>query len=151
MLIVDHVCQACGFQESAADPFRSWSFFIAWMPSSLNARKINQGVGRWNYKTERDLWILEMRVQRLKLKIPKATGKRRLIATRVYKPEHHARDYVNLVGGMKACVDAMVFEGLIVDDTPKMLEDHYKQRVLSDLFPGPGLVVQLADVREQNA
>jgi hypothetical protein len=47
--------------------------------------------------------------------------------TRVYSGRERERDYVNLVGGCKAVVDALVLEGLLVDDAPKFVTDEYKQ------------------------
>lgn len=73
------------------------------------------------------MWMLEFRKARLDLKIPRAIGKRRLVVTRMFCGREKERDYINLVGGMKSVVDALVLEGLLVDDKPAALEDAYRQ------------------------
>lgn len=38
-------------------------------------------------------------------------------------------DYGNLVGGFKPILDALVSEGMLVDDAPRWLQDRYQQLV----------------------
>jgi hypothetical protein len=122
-----------------------WRFFIERRPPSLNDRLHNSGPTRFAYAKVRDLWILEFRAARLAHRIPKATGPRRLVARRQYSGREQARDYINLVGGFKPIVDAMVTEGLLVDDEPAMLADRYEQeRVAKGQASGIGF--ELADL-----
>lgn len=106
----------------------SWRFFIAKRLPSLNDRMQNAGASRWKYAAERDEWRMWFMTARLKHAIPKATKARKLVVTRVYGGREQERDRVNLIGGMKAVVDALVLEGLLVDDKPRWLVDEYFQR-----------------------
>ena len=54
------------------------------------------------------------------------------------------RDYVNLVGGCKLVVDALVLEGLLVDDKPALLDDRYLQERVAKDQPS-GVWFELAD------
>jgi hypothetical protein len=105
----------------------SWAFFIARRPPSLNERIQNSRAGNWKYKREREAWCAAVRSARYEHAIPKATGPRWLIVRRQYKGREQERDYINLVGGCKALVDALVLEGLLVDDKPSLLVDCYEQ------------------------
>lgn len=105
----------------------TWRFFVERRPPSMNERLHNSGPTRFAYAKVRDLWILEFRAARLAHRIPKATGPRRMLARRAYGGREQERDYVNLVGGFKPIVDAMVREGLLVDDEPAQLADRYEQ------------------------
>lgn len=105
----------------------TWRWFIAKRLPSLNDRLQNAGASRWKYAAERGEWALWFRTAKLKHAIPKATKPRKLVVTRVYCGREQERDYVNLVGGCKAVVDALVNEGLLVDDKPKWLADEYRQ------------------------
>jgi hypothetical protein len=105
----------------------TWTFFIARRPPSLNERLHNGGPTRFAYAKVRDAWIWEFRAARLAHGIPAATGPRRLIARRIYSGREQERDFVNLVGGYKPVIDAMVRERLLVDDRPAMLADTYEQ------------------------
>jgi hypothetical protein len=105
----------------------NWAFFIARRPPSLNERIQNNRAGNWKYKREREAWCAAVRAARDDHAIPKATGPRWLIVRRQYKGREQERDYINLVGGCKALVDALVLEGLLVDDKPSLLVDCYEQ------------------------
>jgi hypothetical protein len=109
------------------DSIRTWAFFIARRPPSLNEHVQNSGPARWKYKREREAWCAAVRTARDEHAIPKATGPRWLIVRRQYKGREQERDYINLVGGCKALVDALVLEGLLVDDKPALLVDCYEQ------------------------
>jgi hypothetical protein len=54
---------------------------------------------------------------------------RRVVFTRIVDTPRMLYDFGNLVGGLKPIVDAMVDVGLLVDDSPRWLNDHYHQRV----------------------
>lgn len=118
-------CAACGHDASAIVVAR-WEFHIDRDPPSLNDRVFNGRQG-WRYRSERDAWCLEIRAVRLLQRITKATGKRRVTLTRKYTSRQQLRDRDNLAGGMKACVDALVLEGLLVGDAPEQAEVIYKQ------------------------
>ncbi len=104
----------------------SWTFHVDRDPSSLNARIFN-GPRGWKYRKERDAWRLEIRACRLLLRIPKATSMRRVTLTRNFAGRQQRRDRDNLAGGMKACVDALVLEGLLRGDSELDAEIHYAQ------------------------
>lgn len=119
-------CARCGFDPEALVG-RSWTFTIDRDPPSLNARIFNAGTKRWAYKRERDAWAWELRAVRLLQKIPAARARRRITLTRVYDGRQQERDADNLAGGMKAIVDALVHEGMLLDDSPQHAEIHYMQ------------------------
>lgn len=119
-------CQRCGFDPTAAVAAR-WTFMIERDPPSLNARIHNSGASRWKYRAERDVWSGEVMVARVNHRITEARGRRRVTLERVYGGRQKERDRDNLVGGMKAVVDALVLQGLLVDDTPAHVELHYGQ------------------------
>lgn len=118
-------CAACGF-NAAATVLAAWDLHIPRDLGSLNARVFN-GRNGWKYRADRDAWAEDFANLRAVLRIPLAEGKRRVTITRVYSGQQKVMDYANLVGGAKACTDAMKLAGLIVDDKPAFLEDHYHQ------------------------
>lgn len=120
-------CAKCGHDPSALVDHR-WTFFVARRVPSLNDRVFNAGVTRFAYAKERNAWSWEFRAARLGNLIPKATKRRRATIVRIFAGRERERDRDNLAGGMKACVDAMVREGLLVDDTTNAAEIHYQQR-----------------------
>lgn len=105
----------------------SWLFIISRKAPTLNDHVQNSGPSRWKYGKERDMWMLEFRAARLNFKIPPATGVRAVTVTRLFTGRERPRDYINLVGGMKAIVDALVLEKLLIDDSPEWLQDEYRQ------------------------
>ncbi len=121
-------CTRCGF-DPQAPVIASWSFVLDHEITSLNQRGTNRGAwaDRRAYKADRDMvqWLLK--AKRLALKIPKATGLRRLTLTRFYGPGRRQVDIQNLQGGAKCTVDSFVLEGLLVDDTPQLAELHHLQ------------------------
>lgn len=119
-------CPKCGY-DADAEVIDSWTFLIERDPPSLNARIFNSGPRRWVYKRERDVWCWEIRAARLLQRIPKAVGRRRVTLTRVFDGRQQERDRDNLAGGLKSFVDAMVLEGMLVDDGETMAEIHYQQ------------------------
>ena len=119
-------CVKCG-HDPAATVVYSWAFHVDRDPPSLNSRLFNSGARRWAYKRERDVWCLEFRAARLLKRIGKAKGKRRVTLTRNYSGRQQHRDADNLAGGMKAVVDALVLEQLLVNDDASHAEIHYAQ------------------------
>jgi hypothetical protein len=126
----------------------TWQFFIVRRPPSMNDRLHNSGPTRFAYAKVRDLWIYEFRAARLAHRIPQATGPRRLVARRQYSGREQERDFVNLVGGFKPIVDAMVREGLLVDDKPALLADEYAQERVEKTQPS-GVLFVLSDIEIQ--
>lgn len=104
-----------------------WRWFVPKSTPTLNDRIVNCGSSRWRYAQERDEWATWFLAARTNLQIPKATGARRLLVLRAFSGRERLRDYVNLVGGCKAVIDALVLQDLLVDDSPKWLEDDYRQ------------------------
>jgi len=119
-------CCKCGHDPLAAVG-ASWSLFIAKDPPSLNARLHNAGASRWKYAKERGVWGWLIRQARLATAATRATGKRRVTLTRVYAGRQKERDLDNAVGGGKPIVDALVREGLLIDDAPAWAEIHHAQ------------------------
>jgi len=119
-------CAKCG-HDPAAQVIASWEFTLEHEVASLNARIANVGASRWRYAKERDAWSWLVRAARLKHRIAAATGRRRLTLTRIYAGRQRELDRDNLAGGAKPLVDAIVREGLLVDDTGAWLELHHAQ------------------------
>jgi Holliday junction resolvase RusA-like endonuclease len=119
-------CCKCGHDPLAVVGGR-WELHIAKDPPSLNDRLHNAGASRWRYAKERAAWAWLIRQARLVSSATRATGKRRVTLTRVYAGRQKERDADNLAGGMKAIVDALVREGLLIDDAPRFAEIHHAQ------------------------
>ncbi len=119
-------CDKCG-HDPRARVTASWTFLVDRDPPSLNSRIFNAGPRRYLYKRERDAWCWELRAVRLLQRIPPARARRRITLTRVYSGRQQERDRDNLAGGMKAVVDAIVYERLLAGDDSKLAEIHYAQ------------------------
>lgn len=159
-------CIKCGYDPDA-EVALVFGFRVERDPPSLNQRLFNTGPRAHLYRKERDLWCWEFRAKRLELKIPRAmppgdqlwrmtifgrvagvgayeTAKRRVTLTRIYAGRQKERDRDNLIGGMKACVDALVLEGLIGGDDPHSAELHYDQRAAApDETPGLSITLEV--------
>lgn len=131
-------CPRCHYDPHAVI-LASWSFHIPRDIASMNSHTVNNRAG-WAYRKERDGWASDLRVIRTTQRIPEASTKRRVTITRVYIGRQQEMDYANLVGGAKACVDALKIAGLIVDDAPAWLEDCYAQ--LRGGFRGTSFLVE---------
>ena len=119
-------CAKCGY-DAAAVVVARWSFVVDRDPPSLNARLHNSGARRWAYKRERDDWRTEIRGHKFARGVRVAAERRRVTLTRLYAGRQKRRDQDNLAGGMKAVVDALVLEALLVDDSEQHSEIHYAQ------------------------
>lgn len=122
-------CARCG-HDPDAKVLASWSFFVDKEVGSLNAHRVNAG-SRWQqaaYRRERDEWTRWMQVGKANNAIPSATSKRRVRLVRQYTGRQRAYDVDNLIGGAKACVDAMVRAGLLAGDTRELAEIEYDQK-----------------------
>lgn len=123
-------CAMCGFDPQAT-VIGAYEFHIDKEAPSLNDRIVNTGVRRHVYARERDEWCMWLRERRLALRIPFQASdigsRRRVHLVRVFDGRKRERDRDNLIGGMKAIVDALVLEHLLVSDAPSSAELHYSQ------------------------
>lgn len=120
-------CPKCGHDPRAVVT-ASWTLEIPRRVHSLNKRAINdRGAAGAKYRKQREGWAWDLRVLRVDQRIPHAVGMRRATLTRLYSGREQAFDQDNLTGGMKLVVDAMVREGLLVDDKPAVAEIHHLQ------------------------
>ena len=133
-------CARCSFDPDATIS-DSWSFHVDREIKSGNARIVNGSVTRWVYAKNRDAWQWELRTARLLQGAPKATGKRRVTLTRHYTGRQRPFDRDNLATGCKVVVDAMVREGLLVNDDAGSAEIHYAQA--KSETPGVAIVVEV--------
>lgn len=120
-------CPRCKFDPDA-EVLASWSFHVPRDLQSMNRHVVNDR-GGWRYRKERDGWHSDFHAMRVVHRIPPATSvsRRRVTIVRVYNGRQQEMDHANLVGGAKACVDALKLAGLIFDDKAQWLEDHYQQ------------------------
>lgn len=142
-------CLKCG----SVDAPPQWTLFVRLRPPSQNENVDRAGGGRFTFMKLREQWVRAIRhamedTGRGRFEpVPRATGRRRVVMTRVFSGRERERDYGNLVGGMKLVVDAMRppkqvaiksgkrkgqvvtvdGAGLIVDDSPTWLDDVYLQ------------------------
>ena len=111
--------------------------------TSANAHVINAGASRWRYAKERDEWSQWIAV---KLRVRGQAGNaRRVTFERRYAGRQREMDLANMVAGLKSCVDAMVRAGLLVDDSPRWLDDRYEQRRV-ETEAECGLVITIEEV-----
>lgn len=120
------VCRLCGGMPDARVA-ATWTFRIDRDAPTQNVMGNNRGGGRWAYRKERNAWADALGVAGIHLKIGLAQVRRRVTITRCYSGQQKLRDHGNLVGGLKAAVDAMVGIGLLKDDSPEWCEIYYKQ------------------------
>lgn len=118
-------CVKCGHDPDAAVR-ASWTFDIGREVKSMNSRDVN-GKRGWVYRVARAAWERDMISWRRACRIPIAVSRRRVTLTRLYGYRQRELDPDNLVGGLKACVDAMVEAGLLLGDTKAKAEIHYAQ------------------------
>jgi hypothetical protein len=117
-------CPACGHCEPAA--VATWTLVLEWDVPTLN-EMMRQGSRRWWFTRLSTALRTLVKSERIRLRIPTATKRRRITVTRFYGGRCKERDYVNLAAGCKALVDSLVKEGLLVDDAPAWVDDHYAQ------------------------
>ena len=136
------ICSLCG-GDPQAPVSATWVIEIERDVPSQNVLASNKGASRWRYAKERNDWRLLLQMQRDEQSIPKATAKRRVTFLRTYSGHQKLRDLGNLIGGLKPVLDAMTLTGLIVDDSPTWLEDHYHQARVKD---GACLTIQIEEL-----
>lgn len=106
----------------------SWSFTIDEPTPSLNVLRRQYASAR-HYATLRNRFEQYVMVARMNEKIPKATAKRRVRIVRFATQEKYRLDHDNFIGGLKPLLDALVRQGLIVDDDAAHLEGDYVQLI----------------------
>lgn len=116
-------CPQCSF-DADAPVLARWEMHVPRDLPSLNERIHNSAKG-WGYRASRDAWLRDFITLRILKAITPPTGRRRVTLVRVYSGRQKEMDRANL--DSKACVDAMVRAGLLLDDDAEGLELHVKQ------------------------
>lgn len=132
-------CRLCGC-DGDAPISASWEFFIPVAAQSQN-RLVNRGLKRFRYAAVRTDFLVVVMAESRRLRIPRAKAKRRVTMTRLYGKGCSRFDHGNLVGGMKPLLDVLVSQALLVDDSERFVEDHYRQEPLPREDPNVGVVV----------
>lgn len=121
--------------------------------ATLSENKFKGRQGHWAYQADKKEWALLVSIYARD--IPPATGKRKLTIERY---GHRILDTGNFVGGCKSLVDAIkrhhevyaldgkggkikVGNGLLVDDSPKWVEDIYIQHSVKMHFKERTVIV----------
>lgn len=119
-------CPMCSY-DAAAPITGRWVLTLDKRLSTVNDRTVNAPSVAWRYKRERIDWAWHVRAARLKVGAHLATKhKRRVMIERVYAGQCKEMDERNV--DVKALVDVLVTEQLVVDDAPRWLELHVTQR-----------------------
>jgi hypothetical protein len=131
-------CPLCLCDPGALIAYR-WEFVLPLVaPSQNDVAAGNHGGGRWKYKKLRERFekAIEAALTPAQIKAteraPMLRGgdnptRRRVTFIRSYTGRQKERDHANLVGGLKLVVDALVNCSVLVDDSPKWFEGHYRQ------------------------
>lgn len=120
-------CVRCG-HDPEAEVLASWSLSVPMQIVSGNRHVYNVGGSRFAYAKSRNAWQFAIRVIARRCGATKATGRRRVTVTRVYSGRQRELDFDNLATGAKPVLDALVREGLLVDDDRAHAEVSYRQR-----------------------
>lgn len=136
-------CPKCGYDAQAIIE-SAWQFHIALPVQSGNRHIYNVGSSRWRYAKERNDWQTAIKAKRISQRIPTATGKRRVTFTRYYGGRQREFDGDNFQTGVKMIRDALIREGLIVDDRREFAEFAYVQ-VQTDVEEQRGLLVTIEE------
>jgi hypothetical protein len=86
-----------------------------------------RGGAGWHYRRLRQEFASALFSALSAFNVPKATTKRRVWLSRLFKPGKRAYDVANLIGGGKHIVDCLVARALLIDDSPKWFEGIYAQ------------------------
>lgn len=124
-----------------------WTITIPRAIVSQNRAPSNKGAARYGYKTERTRWAWDVGMAAKAAGIPLATGRRRVVITRLIGKGQREYDIANLWGGAKALIDVLTVEkrfrgslrpgtGLIVDDSEKWADIVMRQERAADGQPG---------------
>lgn len=136
-------CPKCGYDAHAVID-STWQFHIALPVQSGNRHIYNVGSSRWRYAKERNDWQTAIKAERISQRIPTATGKRRVTFTRYYGGRQREMDPDNMATGLKSCLDALVREGMLVDDKREFAEVSYVQ-IQTSVEEQRGLLITLED------
>lgn len=118
-------CGACSY-DPTLQILGSWSLELPFEAVSSNALKGNgPGASGHKYRAVRDRF--EAFIKANCAHIPAAVTRRRVFFTRYYAKPKRSFDRDNLVAGFKPIRDCLTRQGLLVDDSEKYLESHYKQ------------------------
>lgn len=137
-------CPRCSYDPDA-EIANTWQFHIALPVQSGNRHVYNVGASRWKYAKERQTWQMAIRAERLQLKIPVATGKRRVTFTRFYGGRQREFDDDNFLTGAKLIRDALILEGLIRDDRSSAAQFSYVQ-IQTNVAEQRGLLVTIEEL-----
>lgn len=141
-------CAMCGHDADAPVTAR-WTFFVPLEPPSQNEIALRGGRdAKIRYRKLRDQFTLLIRSKMTQLGIPDASGRRRVVFTRIYCGRAQRRDRINNAGGMKMALDACSRAALLVDDAEEWVEDHYQQR-RSDVLSG--LEIEVSELAPSSA
>lgn len=119
-------CVKCGHDPDAV-PTASWLLEIPYAVKSMNAHSVNAGTARFGYQRDRRVVTTALMVVRRSSRVPNAIARRRVTIARVMAHGQREFDRDNFHGGCKVVLDAMVREGLLVDDTAKWAQVFYEQ------------------------
>lgn len=152
-------CGVCGVTPAPPGAAR-WTCHVERMPPSQNdfkaggyappgatmadLRKILAGRAT-AYERLVEQWRDLLRTALMGAAVWKATGRRRVVFTRLLGSRNHFLDHFNLCGGLKPVVDAMVHLEALVDDDLKHCDPHANQRRVE---PGevPGLRIEITEL-----
>lgn len=134
-------CPLCGGDPQAEVTGR-WAFELPVEPPSQNRAVRSVYQKQHYYRRMRNEYEFLVRAAMRRLDIPEATGKRRIIVTRLMGKGKRAYDHSNLVGGCKGLIDACVRAGLLVDDSTAYFEGYYRQERDPDGKGGALLLVE---------
>lgn len=110
------------------------------------ARK-RAAINRRKYTKARDVAFRALHALRLLHKIPRATGKRRIVWTRILGHGEQLFDRNNLIGGLKPVIDAAIAAGLLVDDSEEFYDDDYRQDASRPLH-GPQIHLRIEELEQ---
>ena len=96
---------------------------------SGNRRTVNAGAARWAYQDARLRWKHVVQRWRVKDRVERADGPRRVVIVRCYGGGSCTRrlDRDNAWAGLKPLLDALVHQGLLVDDSDRHAEVYLLQ------------------------
>jgi hypothetical protein len=133
----------------------TWRLEIPLKPPNLNGRSVNRAGGRAasvrrafaaeaaRYRRARGVWLLMIKNAAQLTGCPAASGKRRVVYTRIMSPRERSWDEDNLMGGGKMVFDALKAAGLLVDDNRAMCEREYAE----ERGPESGLRLEISDLK----
>jgi hypothetical protein len=116
-------CPGCGYDPELV-VVKRYEFTIPLKWYSQNELRSNTRNNR-KYKSVRDKYIVKVGTHGCGV-LPADTY-RRVYLTRLFANRCRPYDYGNLVGGGKPILDALVWNGLLIDDSPSYVDEYYFQ------------------------